>query len=73
MVSIYLISHISATILIDIFFFNFFVAGKSVKSGKGSIRVFIKNTEDNIENRSNELYDEHMLILSQVAITSFQI
>ncbi|CAF3091699.1 unnamed protein product [Rotaria socialis] len=41
------------------------IKGKSVQSGNGSIRVFIRNTEDNIEDRKNALYDKHLLILSQ--------
>ncbi len=54
--------------------FNFdFVAGKSVPSHKSSIRVFIRNTEDDIENTNNKLYDENVLILPEVIIVSFQI
>ncbi|CAF3312504.1 unnamed protein product [Rotaria socialis] len=41
------------------------IRGKYVQSGNGTIRVFIKSTEDDIENRSNVLYDKHIFILSK--------
>lgn len=46
--------------------------GKSIASGNGAIRVFIRNTEDNIETMSNEAYDKHIAILSRVVIASLQ-
>jgi hypothetical protein len=39
-----------------------------VPTGKGSVRVFLKNSEINIKFRNNQLYDEHIRILSQVTI-----
>ncbi len=39
-----------------------------MSSGNGSIRAFVRNLEDNIEESSNEIYDEHIFILSRVAI-----
>jgi len=47
--------------------------GESVRTGKGSVCAFIRNTEDDIEDRNNELYDEHILILSRVITVLFQI
>jgi len=44
-----------------------------VPSGKGSVRAFRRDIEDNIEHRSNELYDKHIHILSQVPVASLQI
>ncbi|CAF4452560.1 unnamed protein product [Rotaria magnacalcarata] len=38
---------------------------KAVQSGNGTIRVFMKSAEDDIENRSNVLYDKHIFILSK--------
>ena len=43
-----------------------------MSSGNGSIRVFIRNLEDHIEERSNEMYDNHIFMLSQVAIALSQ-
>ena len=48
-----------------------FVAGKSVSTGKkGTVRAFPRDKEADVENRNNELYDENVLILSQVTTVS---
>ena len=50
--------------LIDYFYFY---TGKSVRSKGGTIRAFISNDENDIENRCNALYDQHIFFLSQVS------
>ena len=53
--------------------FSHFIEGKSVSSGKGTIRAFRRDIEHDIANRNNELYDKHIGVLAQVIVTYFQI
>ncbi|CAF1233917.1 unnamed protein product [Adineta ricciae] len=41
------------------------IRGVSERSGHGSIRVFLKYSQNDIQQRSNQLYDEHIRILSR--------
>lgn len=37
-----------------------------MRSGKGTIRNFIRNLDEDSKERSNELYDEHIVALTKV-------
>jgi hypothetical protein len=60
-------------LFVYIIFNSIFNSGKSVKVRKGTTRVFIRNSNQNIKYRNNALYDLHMIKLSRVIFVLFQI